>query len=499
MIKRQNSKALNSLQNNKSESGLEDNKSKKLLWSENALLLWGLLLIVSSSGLMTNTEPFILIVVGRFGIVFILAKVILGDSLRFNILTIPSFFMLMYLILMPYGSILMFDKMTDDIKYTFIIAVHSVFITFPIGIGAANLLVKRHNVIINKYTYSNLTISLQDIRFRLKVVLLALSSIPILFAYFKYSEYVQLVEVIKAYPTGINIMTLKFAGSDDLPRGVQYAFELVRRFTLPVCVLFAFFMSKGNIPTWKYIYWILLPITLVVSSLTLDRAPPVAFLVMVMLGYIMSENMSVFRAIFRPFLLLIFIFALTVGGLISTVQYQSEFTFGNHIDNMEHVFFYRILQDVPYMAAIAFETFNQSSGFLFGKSMRILSILPGYEYVESQYSSIYSPAAPVGFVADLWRNFGWFGVIGGTILIGFAYQLAQLKLFISKSALTLSINVLLLIGSIWIIYGNVLGVMSTSVLFFGILFGWLYTKREKPVGRSVVSTAQIMDKATKAV
>jgi hypothetical protein len=447
-------------------------------WTEDRLLRWGVLLIVAV--LITQGEgPFVSIVFGGSLFWFLYQKKRLGECLRFNNLTLPSFFMFVYLAVVPFGAVTMFREMNTSIRYSYLLAMQSVFVTFPYGVGLANWVSKSSPQVIRNYMRSQIEVTGMDLKFMSIFKVMLLAAFPILFLYILCAPYVQLIEVIRAYPTGIDPGFLRNAGNDDMPRAVQYAFEILRRFMLPLCTLYAYFrMSFAPQSRWRYVLPVLFVSTLLVSALTLDRAPPLGFVVMLILAYVLRHGKGLFSGLFTGRMIALFVAAMMIGGIISVLQYQSEFSFQLAAANAWYVFSYRILQDAPYMASVAFAKYHDSSTFLYGRAMRILSALPGYQYVESD-SAVDSPAAPAGFVADLWRNFGWPGVIGGTILIGFAYQMIQLKLFSNKSILMTSLNVILLVGCIWIIHGNVLGIMSTSVLFFGVLFSVLYSKSRK--------------------
>jgi oligosaccharide repeat unit polymerase len=449
-------------------------------WTEDRLLRWGVLLVVAV--LIAQGEgPFVPIVFGGSLFWFLYQKKRLGECLRFNNLTLPSFFMFVYLVVVPFGAITMFRQMNTSIRYSYLLAMQSVFVTFPYGVGLANWVSNSSPQVIRNYMRSQIEVTDMDLKFMSIFKVMLLAAFPIVFLYILRAPYVQLLEVVRAYPTGIDPGFLRNAGNDDIPRAVQYAFEILRRFMLPLCTLYAYFrMSFAPQSRWRYVFPVLFVSTLFVSALTLDRAPPLGFVVMFILAYLLRHGKGLLGGLFTSRTIALFITAMIIGGIISVLQYQSEFSLQLAAANAWYVFSYRILQDAPYMASIAFETFHDSSTFLYGSSMRILSVLPGFHYAQSD-SSIYSPAAPVGFVADLWRNFGWPGVIGGTILIGFAYQTIQLKLFRKKkSILMASLTVILLVGCIWIIHGNVLGIMSTSVLLLGVLFSVLYSKSRTP-------------------
>ena len=119
----------------------------------------------------------------------------------------------------------------------------------------------------------------------------------------------------------------------------------------------------------------------------------------------------------------------------------------------------RIWLDPSYMTFIAFNEYNDATTFLYGKSIRVLSLF-GVEHVH--FSS-------VGFVGDLWANFGPFGVIIGSIIIGFILQFIQLRLFREKGVLVLMVYILLLLNAAWLMYGSVLSTMVVSVYLLSIL------------------------------
>ncbi len=426
---------------------------------ENILLFLAIVAIVIILMMLVESELFVPLAFGSFAIVFLFLKILLGGSLRFTHLTLPSFFMFFYIILMCFPSMIVFSKMDHPIKYTYFMAVQSVLITFPIGVGLASLFVDNPPKIITSFLYSNLTKTKDDSKFFPVFILILVFSFPIIALYCSYAEYIQLIEVIKSYPTSIDKLTLRLA-QKTTPDIIHGTFELLRRFALPFCMLYAYFMSRVYKRIWRYIFWVLFFTTLFISSLTLDRAPPVTLLIMMVLAYLLSRNQPILKTI-NVRLIVVFIAAMVVGGIISVLQYQSAFTPKMIVKNIWYVFSYRIIQDAAFMSSLAFKDFSDPALFMHGKSISIL--------IASLFGLDYTPAYPAGFVGDLWRNFGWFGVIFGTIIIGFIYQLIQIKLFTNKSIPTLSIYVILLVNCAWLIFGNVLGTIFVITFFLSVL------------------------------
>lgn len=398
---------------------------------------------------------------------FAAIKFALKQSLSFHYPTIPSVFIAAYIVMMALPAIPMYAAMDNPVRTQFLAAIESVLIIFPLGLSFANLFEKRPAHVIRLYCTTPLKATSADVWMLPFFRLVLLSAIPILALFFVYSSQVQLVEVLFAYPTNADKTTFRFA-QNDLPQVIHFAFELLRRMLLPICTMFAFFMSLTIGGRWSIIYWPLFFTTFLVASLTLDRAPPSAFFVMMLMAWMVSGRKSLFAAALRFRTLRVAATVGVCGGIISVFQYQSDFTWDRVLSNIWYVLSYRIIQDPAFMAAVySFQNFPNESDMLGGSHIRLFSLF-GQTYVESLDSDPRFPAAPVTFVGDLWRNWGWEGVILGTFFIGFIYQLLQLKLFREKTPTTATFHVLLLINCIWIIPGNFLGIMTTSIILLSV-------------------------------
>ncbi len=440
--------------------------------SENKLLF--LITLMGSTVVIVKTDSD-LQALGLFcscAMLFLLARAFLGNTLSLNYLTLPSVFMFSYLIVMSIPSIWTFTELQHPIRYTYFSAVQSVLITFPLGVSLANFFFRHPSKTVQDYLQSDLKRTREDFKFIPVFIVLILSLCPLLSPYFMLAEHIQLSEVIKSYPTPIDPVSLRFA-EGDLPRVVQFCFEIARRFVLPVCALYAYLMSWIYRGKWVFVFWMLFCGTLAVASLTLDRAEPFAFLNMMILAYILARRQTIGRAIRNPKLVMAFVLIIAMAGIISVPQYQSIFTLRRVLEDIWHVLLYRVFQSPAYMASLAFVVFNDPSLFVHGRYERIFSFLPGFEYVESLDSRGLA-VAPLTFVGDLWGNWGWCGVIVGTITIGFVFQLIQLTAFTRKSVPNLALYVVMLCDAVWIIYGKALGIMTVSVLLFGLLLALFF-------------------------
>jgi len=222
------------------------------------------------------------------------------------------------------------------------------------------------------------------------------------------------------------------------------------------------YVYKGK---WKYVFWIMLLSMLFASLLTFERVYSFSlFIFLILAAYFKNwQLMSKIKIRLIVFVLIILILAIFVGGIVSRTQYNMSLDFKSIVSVTKRFFISRVLLDPSYMAYISFEEFSDPSTFLYGKSFRLLSLFG------VKFRSVASPS----FIAELWLNFGWGGVIIGTIVIGFILQFIQLVFFRKKSIPFLSFYILLLLNGAWIIYGHVVGTMVVSVYLVTVFFLFL--------------------------
>lgn len=400
---------------------------------------------------------------------FLFKKMFLGSSLKLTRLTLPSFFIVAYIILMSLPSIKWFYSSIHPIRYTYFLAVQSVLISFPLGVLLANVLFlnpSRPSRIVKDFLYSSLSKTRHDSYMWPFWILMLLSSILIVTIYIITSDYVPLLGSFAVYGemTGEFVRSSIYRESDTL----HYAHAMMVRFFLPFCVLYSYFMAYIYKGGWKYLFWITLLSAMFASLLTFERVYFFSLFVLLVLAIYFKNNQLISKIHLLSkskirlviFILATMALAMLVGGVVSRTQYNLSLDLTSIWNTAGRFFISRVLLDPSYMAYIYFEEFNNPSTFLYGKSIRLLSLF-GVEFHHTV-----SPS----FVADLWTNFGWFGVLMGTTVIGFILQFIQLRLFREKSIPTLSFYIILLLNGTWIIYGHVLATMVVSIYLLSALF-----------------------------
>jgi hypothetical protein len=398
-------------------------------------------------------------------LVFIhIKKAFVGGTLRLSQLTVPSLFISAYLFIVPIPSIIWFCGSTNPIRYTYLLAVDCVPILFLLGVVAANGFFRNPATIISSFLSAKLSKTRMDGYFLPFFRLMFVASILITAVYLVGADYVPLLGSIRQYGSrqGEDVRLSIYSASDM----VIYTYALTVRLFLPFCVLYSYLAAQVYKGKWRYRFWIMLGMALFIASLPLERSPTLGLFLILMVGYYFKNNMSISKkhiAILGA--------AMFVGGMIHRMQYQIEIAAGDVGNYMTDFLMKRIWLDPAYMTFIAFQDFNYSKGFLNGSSIRLFTL----------FGVTYQSFSSIGFLGDLWANFGWFGVILGTILIGFLLQFVQLTFFKKKSISTLVLYGLLLVNAPWMLYGSVLSTMVISVYFGVVLMMLLYSRGEQKV------------------
>jgi len=422
-----------------------------------------------------RTEPYVLLVFSPLAFVSLVLKMMLGESLKFSNITLPSFFFMMYLALMALPSMYHFGQMETDIRYTYLLAMQSVMVTLPFGVWLASLFLAMPNETIRRYATSPVTVTAGDREFVPVYYALLLFAAFAVAAFLLYAPYIPLLKLFVDVSDKVDDWTLRYVAYEQ-PMVVQFLYAIARRFALIICVLYAYFMSQQKGQAWRTAFWCLFALSLVASSLSLDRGPPVIMVAMFLVAIPIARGLPFFST--RGLLTRAGVLAAAcgVGGVISAFQYRSNPS-GEFIrSEVNRVAFERILLSPSFIAAKTFERYAGPDTFLHGRRVRMFSVLTGREYVKStDYIVDHEERLsllPATFVGDLWRNWGWPAVILGGILVGFAYQCIQVLLFVVKTAAAAVFQTLLLFACITLIPGNAFGILTTAVLVLGSAVGY---------------------------
>jgi len=422
-----------------------------------------------------DVESYIPLVFGCCAGVGWVMKVGLGASLRISFLTLPAVFLATYFVLMSVPSISVYSQMDHYIKNTYFLAIQSVLITFPLGVIAANACFDRPNLRISQFARSRIHKTTGDIQLAKLVLNSFWGAVGVAVVYVSYVEFVPILKMFFDFSNQIDDISLRFSVS-EVPRVLLFCLAISRSLVLPICVLYLFFMSRTRHTHWRKKFYLVFISSLIVTSLTLERAPPMALCMMLLFGVALYSPSGPFSLpAFRGYATVLSI-ALLLTGLISAFQYSSDVNSGDIRAGVEHVVVNRILRASAQAAAWAFEEFPDASDQLHGQYVRMFALLTGGEYLESRYAPKLV-ILPVSFVGDLWRNWGWPAVLIGGGVLGYVFQWIQLVLFYRKNITSSVFQAILILACIWLIPGNAFGIMTTSLIICTTASGYIAIKR----------------------
>lgn len=418
-------------------------------------------------------------------LLIVINKALLSGALKVTWVTIPSFFVAIYVVLMSLPSALWFyASPRDPIRYTYFLSIQSVLVTFPVGMLLANAIFAdpdRPFRIVRQFFTAPLERSVDDrYAFRYWLVMFGVS-VAVSGYYLLTSSYVPLIGALTSYgEVEASIVRRSVVAEGNL---VHYGHALTARLLLPFCLLYSYFMSDLYCGKWRYVFWLTLGVSAFVSSLTFDRMFPFSIVLYLVLAvYSKYQDRQTPRALalrrrriskirLAGYVVGLLAVAMLVGGVLSRAQYNRELSLD--IIRMTALDFFvdRVLLDASYMAYIYFEEFNDASKLLYGTSIH-----PAVSWV---FGVEFYPTISPSFVAELWVNFGWVGVLIGSALVGFVLQSVQVRVFDKKTAPALSLYLVMLLNGAWIIYGHLLATMVLSVYIPSILMLLQLKRRRK--------------------
>lgn len=434
----------------------------KRLFVENTIFTGVIGLILAGISIF-NVGEYAFWMFAAYGGAAVVWKFALGRHLQVAALTIPGFFYICYLILFVVPSIIVYSEMTDMIRDSYLHGSFSVLFFFPFGILITQLLY-RFFVKKKKQGYASMPfeVTRADLRFKIPVLIGYWVSVVISIIYISYLDVVPILKLFLPLSETYDKSQLRFM-FEQAPPLIAFAFSLCRIVIVPTSLMYLYLLKKkrlmSNATFILYAFG-----AIVLASLTLDRGPVLIIFLMIALAEALSNKGILLR--FRAYLNVgaLVLIGLLIVSIISAAQ-SGDVSGETYEKNVYHMVGYRIFLSPAMVASLSFENFP-GPDFLNGKYIRIFTFLTSGEYIKGSEAP---PLVilPCSFMADLWRNWGGTGVIVGTILIAIYTQLFQLLSFQRKTLLCVIFHAFFLLGVLWLIPGNVIGAITTTVLLIG--------------------------------
>ncbi|MFQ5442989.1 MAG: hypothetical protein ACE5EK_00080 [Nitrospinales bacterium] len=392
----------------------------------------------------------------------------------FNYPTIPLFFLLAYFCLMVVPSIFHFAYFSnaniDDewVLYEFLMGVQGFPLLFLSGVLVANKFFKKPNEIIQNFYNRPLS--------RLEINL-ALSKLA-----FWIGLFIGLAFFVFMILENQNLPILVALGLTNTPATEEvrfliykysdltiFTYALITRAVIPITIIVPLFLWKvAGLKTWKMIFFFSLVFGTFFSLISLEKQAILSTFVILIVALIFLNKGKLSFAH-----LLLFIILVTMGGFTAITQYGGDLSISNVLYRGYYFLAMRVFLDPSYMTFAIYEMVSDSNQLLLGSTIRFITL----------FGLPYERLTAIGFLADLWVNFGWAGIIWGGFLMGLVMQFIQLLFFRERDFINLTVLISLMLNAAWLIYSNIFPAMVVATYVFGLTI-LLSAEAVRRVGKS---------------
>jgi oligosaccharide repeat unit polymerase len=392
------------------------------------------LLVVLSLIIFDSRTGFFAAIIGTS--LFVYLAIIYDERLIYGfnglqVLSLPSIVLATFTIFLAIPSVYVctINKTPAVIPY---FSAHVLFyILFPFGLKIGGIFRKIEINRVENLKSASLHKSGFDKNFFELLITLLLFSFLILILYLSRVDEIPLFELIRnpgAY-IKLAIMREKALKLLDVTIFESYLFQWQRSLILPFGIIGSLFLT---ITYRKAKYLILFVVYFIpgvfVNSLTLEKSPIAAIFLAIMAFYYVYKNklsvkfviFSIIAIFFGPILIMTFV-QLGATNLFRVVYIS---------------FLYRIFLIPSEVLYMYFDVFPNIHDFLYGRSSNLFSWMydQGTFNISNYVARIWhrnplsTGFANANYLGNFWADFGWFGIILSTIIVGIVLHLLYWKI-----------------------------------------------------------------------
>jgi hypothetical protein len=404
----------------------------------------------------------------NFLVVVLLARRLLAVGINLREMTIVSFFLIVYFVVMCLPAVIFFVYYeASPVRYPFFVSVQLVPILVAIGAALANQGFRGAAQRLRRFSAGRTASVRAENRVWVVVNSACLvASAIVVIAYMATAKYVPLFGAFRLYGV-LGGDEVRFSIYES-PDAIILAYAIALRFLLPLSVLYAFFRAKLDGGKWRWYATLTFCWAMFAGLLTFERQLPISLVALLLLAQYMSAG----RRLTKVHFLTASSLAL-VAGVVSLVQYNNELTAEAVVSSAVYTLLMRVWVDPSYITYAMYEIFDLNNQWLLGSTVRLLRLI----------GVTYTNWTAIGFLADLWINFRWIGVLVGPVAMGGVLQAVQLGLFVQNSIGSTIFFILFCLNAVWMIYSNMVPTMVVIVFSLGCvaLYGFrVLAKSETP-------------------
>ncbi|MEC7848605.1 MAG: O-antigen polymerase [Candidatus Neomarinimicrobiota bacterium] len=348
-----------------------------------------------------------------------------------RIASIPSSIVAAFTVFISIPSIyiLMIKDNPNEIQYYYSIIIF--YLIFPMGLYLGKSIRMIDEVKVKKLLISKVAKSYNDKYYYEILIILFSISMLIFCGYLMRVNELPLIELIRNPGSSTRYFFMREEALKllEMSRLEKYMFIWLRSLFIPIGIVGSLYlMLEYRKKKYNVLFILFFIVGLIINSITLEKFPIAAIFVAIGTFYLLKKDHISFR------FMLLFVFLILTGPLLITylliIEREGifEIIFWSYIDRLfvipsEVLFYY-------------FEIFPDIHPFLFGSSSQLFSWMhtegtfPISNYVAKIWWNMpdTSGSANAVYIGNYWSDFGWYGVIISTIILGFIAHLLQWKI-----------------------------------------------------------------------
>jgi len=277
--------------------------------------------------------------------------------------------------------------------------------------------------------------------------------------------------------------SFRFLNFNEVPREYTYLLQIARRIVLPAVIFGSVVLLRLGSRQFAIPLLLSCILQIVAGAMTFARAPFVMLVVALAMGLYFTQP-----SVFRKFLTVLssLVLLVVVSGSITFLQYNIvDFDIGQVITTGIDFSINRAwLVPAAVPINLSFSVFNGYDDSLLLSGSRLFGLFSGKVIGTLQADSYI--VAPVGYVGDIWRNFGVVGVFLSPIFFGLFFRwLDRIHANVSKMAQVVGSFFCVCLVFYWI-----MGVVFSAGAFLTLLVvSYFYKTRPVFIGSSRPTTS----------
>ena len=384
-------------------------------------------------------------------------------------ITIPGvwWFSFLAMVFLPAHLVILDDDSSHARVY--MLALQVVLVGVPLGVVVATRMAGAHRREIQAFTQAPVSRAAWEDSVFLVYLLLLAGGLALTIAYFREAPAVPIVYILRNPGDSLGLALLREESFKLLDSPLLYSYDVLRR------VLFPFLVSValGYYAETRRRKWLVALVVCGLGAVALGAAAaaklPVAALVLVvaMFWYLYWRGSVRVRTV----IVLVVLFLAFPAFVLLVSAPDDEAALARISALLAQRMFYSPAEDLLWY----FEIFPDEVGFLYGRTVGKLSWFAGWEYFDVENyvfrrkvgGHIETGTNTAAFVGNLWADFGWLGVIGGSVAAGIVMQFVQVWL----SRMRKSVVVLAAYASyLWCFAQLNLQSLAVTLLSGGVVF-----------------------------